>query len=148
MTEPAADLHRAVGLGVPGYRRDDIARLAGIDRTRSVKWWRAMGFPEVPEDVVAFSDDDVEIVKRLTALSGAGLIEDDAILRLARLLGASFSRIAEAQLEVVEELAAALRGGRIPVSKVANTWRHWSQSSTTRCSTSSRTRSCTCGGGT
>jgi adenylate cyclase len=110
VTEPAADLHRAVGLGVPGYRRDDIARLAGIDRTRSVKWWRAMGFPEVPEDVVAFSDDDVEIVKRLTALSGAGLIEDDAILRLARLLGASFSRIAEAQLEVVEELAAALPG--------------------------------------
>jgi adenylate cyclase len=108
VTEPAADLHRAVGLGVPGYRRDDIARLAGIDRSRSVKWWRAMGFPEVPEDVAAFSDDDVEIVKRLTALSGAGLVEDDAILRLARLLGASFSRIADAQLDVVAQVLGAL----------------------------------------
>jgi adenylate cyclase len=110
VTERSEDLHRAVGLGAPGYRRDDIARQAGIDRTRSVKWWRAMGFPEVPEDVAAFSDDDVEIVKRLTALSGAGLVDDDAILRLARLLGASFSRIAEAQLEMVERLAGALPG--------------------------------------
>ncbi len=111
MTALSDDLYRAVGLGVPGYRRDDIARLAGIDRSRSVKWWRAMGFPEVPEDVAAFSDDDVEIVKRLTALSGAGLVEDEAILRLARLLGASFSRIADAQLDVVTQILGALPGG-------------------------------------
>ena len=108
MTERSDDLYRAVGLGTPGYRRDDIARLAGIDRSRSVKWWRAMGFPEVPEDVTAFSDADVEIVKRLAALSGAGLVDDDAILRLARLLGASFSRIADAQLDIVTQLLGAL----------------------------------------
>jgi adenylate cyclase len=111
VTARSDDLYRAVGLGVPGYRRDDIARLAGIDRSRSVKWWRAMGFPEVPEDVTAFSDDDVEIVNRLTALSGAGLVDDEAILRLARLLGASFSRIADAQLDVVTQLLGALPGG-------------------------------------
>ncbi len=56
VTERSEDLYRAVGLGAPGYRRDDVARLAGIDRARSVKWWRAMGFPEVPEDVAAFSE--------------------------------------------------------------------------------------------
>ncbi|MGZ8766202.1 MAG: adenylate/guanylate cyclase domain-containing protein, partial [Acidimicrobiia bacterium] len=87
-------LYRAAGLGVPGDRREDVARLAGIDHERSVKWWRAMGFAEVPEDVAAFSELDVEIVKRLAALAGAGLVDDEAILRLARLLGASFSRIA------------------------------------------------------
>ena len=53
---------------------------------------------------------DVEIVKRLAALAGAGLVDDEAILRLARLLGASFSRIAEAQLAVVEQLADVLPG--------------------------------------
>jgi adenylate cyclase len=110
MTDRSDDLYRAVGLGTPEYRRDDIARLAGIDRSRSVKWWRAMGFPEVPEDVTAFSELDVEIVKRLTALSGAGLVDDAAILRLARLLGASFSRIADAQLDVVTQLLDALPG--------------------------------------
>jgi adenylate cyclase len=110
VTERSDDLYRAVGLGAPGYGRADIARLAGIDRSRSVKWWRAMGFPEIPEDVTAFSDDDLEIVKRLTALSGAGLVDDDAILRLARLLGASFSRIADAQLDIVTQLIGALPG--------------------------------------
>jgi adenylate cyclase len=108
VTARSDDLYQAVGLGAPGYRRDDIARLAGIDRSRSVKWWRAMGFPEVPEDVTAFSDDDVKIVNRLTALSGAGLLDDEAILRLARLLGASFSRIADAQLDVIAQLFGAL----------------------------------------
>jgi adenylate cyclase len=110
LTERSATLHRAVGLGPPGYRREDVARLAGIDHERSVKWWRAMGFAEVPEDVAAFTELDIEIVKRLAALAGAGLVDDEAILRLARLLGASFSRIAEAQLAVVEQLAAALPG--------------------------------------
>ena len=108
--EPGAALYRAAGLGVPGYRREDVTRLAGIDHERSVKWWRAMGFAEVPEDVSAFAELDVEIAKRLAALAGAGLVDDEAILRLARLLGASFSRIAEAQLAVVEQLAAALPG--------------------------------------
>ena len=111
LSEPSATLYRAVGLGAPGYRREDVARLAGIDHERSVRWWRAMGFAEVPEDVAAFAELDVEIVTRLAALAGAGLVDDEAILRLARLLGASFSRIAEAQLAVVEDLAAALPGG-------------------------------------
>ena len=108
--ESAARLYQAVGLGPPTYRRSDVARIAGIDRERSVRWWRAMGFPEMPEDAPAFTDVDVEIVRRLVALSGAGLVDDAAILRLARLLGASFTRIAEAQLAVVEQLVDAMPG--------------------------------------
>ena len=69
-----------------------------------------MGFPEMPEDAPAFTDVDVEIVRRLVALSGAGLVDDAAILRLARLLGSSFTRIAEAQLAVVEQLVDAMPG--------------------------------------
>jgi adenylate cyclase len=38
------------------------------------------------------------------------MIDDESIHRLARLLGASFSRIAEAQIAIVEQLAAALPG--------------------------------------
>ena len=105
-SERAETLHRVVGLDLPAYRRADIARLAGIEHERSVKWWRAMGFPEVPEDVSAFTAADIEMVRRLAALSGAGLVDDASILRLARLLGASFSRVAEAQVAIVEQLAA------------------------------------------
>jgi adenylate cyclase len=106
--ERAAVLYRVVGLDPPLYRRGDVARLAGVEHERSVKWWRAMGFPEVPEDLAAFGDLDIEIVRRLAALSGAGLVDDEDILRLARVLGSSFSRVAEAQVSVIEHLVAAL----------------------------------------
>ena len=69
-----------------------------------------MGFPEAPETELAFVESDIEMVRRLAALSGAGLVTDQSILRLARLLGASFSRLAEAQIAIVEELAAGLAG--------------------------------------
>ena len=104
----AAALYRAVGLDAPGYHRSDVARLAGVPHDRSVKWWRAMGFPEVPEDDPAFCEVDVEIARRLAALTGAGLVGDESILRLARVLGGSFSRLAEAQVVVIEELLDAL----------------------------------------
>jgi adenylate cyclase len=108
LAEPTARLYQAVGLGSPVYTRADVAYRAGTDRERTLRWWRAMGFPEVPEDVPAFSDVDVEIVRRLAALSGAGLVDDTAILRLARLLGTSFTRIAEAELGVIEQLVEAM----------------------------------------
>jgi adenylate cyclase len=101
-------LYRAVGLGPPRYTRDDVAELAGIEHEHSVQWWRAMGFPEVPDDVIAFNDVDVQVARRLAALSGSGVIDDESIMRLARVLGASFSRIADAQLAALEHALAAL----------------------------------------
>jgi adenylate cyclase len=99
-------LHEAVGLGTPRYQRADIEDMAGIAHERSVKWWRAMGFPEIPEHENAFTDVDVEMVRRLGAIEGSGLVDDESIMRLARLLGASFSRIAEAQMAIVDQLVA------------------------------------------
>jgi adenylate cyclase len=57
--------------------------------------------------VPAFGEADVEMVRSLAALTQAGLIDDAGIQRLARLLGSSFSRIAEAQVSVVEQLLGA-----------------------------------------
>ena len=51
----AVTLYGLVGLDQPRYRRADVGRLAGIEHERSLKWWRAMGFPEVPEDVLRFA---------------------------------------------------------------------------------------------
>jgi adenylate cyclase len=108
--ERLAALSRVVGLDPPRYVRSEVAEIAGVAHERSVRWWRAMGFPEVPQDLPAFSDLDIEMVRRLAALSGSGLVEDADILRLARVLGASFSRIAEAQLAVLERVLDAVPG--------------------------------------
>lgn len=100
------DLHRTVGLEPPSLRRADIAATTGIDPDRTIRWWRAMGFPEVADDTVAFNELDLDLVTRLGELESAGLIDDVDVLRLARLLGASFQRIAEAQLALVDEMLA------------------------------------------
>jgi adenylate cyclase len=112
-TTPAELLHRLAGLEPPRYRRADVARLTGVDHAQSVRWWRAMGFPEVPDDVTVFVDTDLEMIRRLAALSAAGLVDARTILRLARLLGASFSRIADAQVAAVEELGATVRASPV-----------------------------------
>lgn len=111
MTRPTGEpgaLFRAVGLDVPRLTRADVAAIAGSDPERTLRWWRALGFPEVPDDVAAFGDQDVEIVRRLLALTEAGLATDDNVLRLARLLGASFTRICDAQVATLAELVGDL----------------------------------------
>lgn len=102
----AMDLHRSVGLEPSTLRRADIAAATGADPERTIRWWRAMGFPEVADDTVAFNELDLDLVMRVAELEDAGLVDDDDIARLARLLGASFQRIAEAQLAMVDEMLA------------------------------------------
>jgi adenylate cyclase len=104
----AAELAELVGLDAPTYRRAEMERLVGVDHTEMLRWWRAMGFAEVPETEVAFGDADVEMARRLVALVGSDLLADDDVLRLARLLGVSFSRIADAQASVLDDVLEAL----------------------------------------
>ena len=65
-------------------------------------------------DELAFGETDLAVVQRLKALLDDGVIEDADILRLARLMGASFSRLANAQLGVFAEGIA--QGGRRQLS--------------------------------
>ena len=100
------DLHRTVGLETPSLRRADVEVATGVPSERSIRWWRAMGFPEVSDDDVAFSDLDVDLVRRIEQLEEAGLVADDDVARVARILGVSCQRIAEAQLALVDEMLA------------------------------------------
>jgi adenylate cyclase len=109
--ERVAGLSRMVGLDPPVYRRRDMEERVGVTHEEMVRWWRAMGFAEVPEDVVAFVDTDVQMARRLLSMVGADLLDDDAVLRLARLLGASFSRIAEAQAAVLDDILLSMPAG-------------------------------------
>jgi adenylate cyclase len=111
-TDPAehdlAAVYRLVGIEPPSLARAEVEALTGVDFQRSVRWWRAMGFPEVAPGEIAFGTEDVEIVKQLGRVTAAGVLSDDDIARLARLMGASFSRLVEAQLEVLPALLAAV----------------------------------------
>jgi len=102
------DLHRTVGLEPPTLRRADVVAATGVASERNTRWWRAMGFPEVADDTIAFNHLDLDLVLRVGELEDAGLVDDGDVARLARLLGASCQRIAEAQLAMVDELLTHL----------------------------------------
>ena len=123
MPTPNLDaLYAAVGIEPPTMRRADIAALSGIDPAQSVRWWRAMGFAEVGDDDIAFSTADLAVVQRLRTLLDAGRIADTDILRLARLMGASFSRLVDAQLAVVSEGLAEGRRVAAPTAPTTTSW--------------------------
>ena len=67
-----------------------------------MRWWRALGFAAVDDDDVAFRDADVDVVRELGVLVETGVVDDADVLRLARLMSSLFSRLVEAQLDVLE----------------------------------------------
>ena len=103
-TEPLEDLHRLVGLPRPRYTRADVERLTGVPDAQATGWWRAMGFPNAGEDEVVFSAADVLLVRQLAERLREGLFDEEHVLRLARVMGASFSRVAGAQVETLAEM--------------------------------------------
>jgi len=105
-------VYRLVGIEPPSLQRAEVEALTGVDSERSLRWWRAMGFPEVTPGEIAFGTEDVDIVRRLDTMIAAGAMSDDDIARLARLMGASFSRIVEAQLAVIPALLARASAGQ------------------------------------
>ncbi len=103
-------MHRLVNLDPPVLRRAEVAEMGGVSPDDSIRWWRAMGFPEMPDDARAFGTQDVDMVRQLNSLLVVGLVEDEDILRLARLMGAAFSRLADAQIAVIDDFLASLPG--------------------------------------
>lgn len=81
--------------------RREVAEAAGVSLERAIRFWRAMGFPDVSDGVQAFTPTDVDMLRRVTELVGSGLVEEDVALQIARVMGRSASRIATAQAEVL-----------------------------------------------
>lgn len=76
----------------------DVARRSGLDASVIDRLWRALGFPEVAADERIFSDLDLDALVQVRSLLEIGIADVGAMLRLARVIGSSMARIAEAEL--------------------------------------------------
>jgi adenylate cyclase len=103
----AVDLAETIGLARARYDREAILEKAGIEGMETTRWWRAMGIVEVPDGVRAFNSDDLAMVRALKLILSENAAAEDHVFRLARLLGGSFSRITEAQVEVIDDVLSA-----------------------------------------
>jgi adenylate cyclase len=102
--EQLVDLAAEVLLqGERRYTTLDVCELVGVDRTTADTLWRAMGFPDVPDGEVAFSDRDVEALRAAIALEEIGVVDEVAVRRQTRVMSQALATIAAAQLEITED---------------------------------------------
>jgi adenylate cyclase len=106
-------LDRDLQSGRQRYDAEEAAARAGMDRELSILLWRALGFPDVPPGIAAFTDDDVETLVMLRKqLEASTYTPDQAVAVLVqqvRLISSAQARIAEL---FSEQLAAQLHDAK------------------------------------
>ena len=98
-----------VGFEAPTLGPTEVCELAGVDREVGDALWRALGFPDVPEGVLAYTEEDARALR--LAAEGFAELEPAAradalqlILREARVLSAHLAALAEAELDALAAL--------------------------------------------
>ena len=82
-----------------GHRltQSEVAVRTDIPVDVAKRFWRALGFLDVDEDEAAFTDMDIEAVQLFQSLVALGIVDLDSAVQMARVIGSSMARIAEAE---------------------------------------------------
>jgi adenylate cyclase len=92
------------------WRRREVASRAGVSLLSARKLWRALGFANVSDADVAFTDGDVEALARVAAMVRSGLVDEPTAITLARALGQTSDRLVSWQTEALVEYLSAAAG--------------------------------------
>jgi adenylate cyclase len=112
------DLIEAFLLGEPPtLTRAQVAEMSGISDPELVELWRELGFPVVPDDVVAFAPADVEAARQTQELIDLGVLSEDRRAALVRTWGRSFARLAEWQSALLRDVASE-RANENPIDEL------------------------------
>jgi len=80
------------------YSAAEVTEVTGLAVDLLKRLWRALGFHDFADDEAVFTDLDIAAVRSLQAMLGLGATEVDTALHLARVIGSSMARIAEAEV--------------------------------------------------
>jgi adenylate cyclase len=86
---------------IPTLTGQQVADAVGISRETARARWRSLGFTEVEDDMVAFTEADAEALRLTQRMHDLGMINPDDEAALIRTLGRSFARLAEWQLSML-----------------------------------------------
>ncbi|HZT66771.1 MAG TPA: adenylate cyclase regulatory domain-containing protein [Acidimicrobiales bacterium] len=89
------------------YSPTQVAELSGMALEQVKRFWRALGFPDVPDDEKAFGDSDLDALSTLQGLLAYRMADLESAVQMARVIGSSMARIAEAEVTA----SPVLRGG-------------------------------------
>jgi adenylate cyclase len=102
-------------LGAPRrYTRAGLAEAAELDPDEGRRLWRSLGFAEVGDDEVLFTDHDVAAVRLMAGLTEAGVLEPEVREAVARAVAQSMSRLAEWQVGMLRRLLEGHDGELTP----------------------------------
>jgi adenylate cyclase len=86
--------------------RTQVAERAGVDLALAERLWRAMGFADLPDDEVAFTTVDVEMLATVKSYLDTGVLDEQTLVQMTRVVGGSMARVAEAQMSLLQERMA------------------------------------------
>ena len=95
------------------YTRTEVAERAGVEIEHARTLWRALGFADIDDERIAFTDRDVEALRTVQSLVDMGILDRGQQLAVTRAMGQALSRLAEWQVATITE---AMSGGPVPVS--------------------------------
>jgi len=101
VADDVLDLFAVDLLTVPARRQytpREVSETTGLPLELLQRLWRALGFLQPADDEPALTDLDIEAVRVLQSMLHFGLTDLDTALQLARVIGSSMARIAEAGL--------------------------------------------------
>lgn len=93
--------------------REQVAGEAGVDLELATRLWRAVGFPEVGDGVPAFTTTDVGALRDVCELVGAGAVDEDGAVAMARPMGQLLSRLAASHTALVADVLGAHLGAAV-----------------------------------
>jgi adenylate cyclase len=96
-------LERIVLGGARRYTRVEVEERSGVARGRNERLWRALGFADIDDDDIVFTDSDVEALKLIDGLVCSGLIDPTVEAAAARAAGQSLSRLAEWEIGLLND---------------------------------------------
>lgn len=83
------------------FTRLDAIERSGVSERFTQRLWRAFGFAHMGNDVVAFTEGDIDALIRIRQLLDAGLLDEEIVLRMVRAVGQTMARLAEWQIDIV-----------------------------------------------
>ncbi|REE98327.1 adenylate/guanylate cyclase domain-containing protein [Thermomonospora umbrina] len=89
------------------YTRVDAVELGGVTKEFSQRIWRALGYPHMGDDQVAFTQGDIEALCRIRKLMDDGVLDEDGVIRLVRAFGQTMTRLAEWQVDLLTSMFTA-----------------------------------------
>jgi adenylate cyclase len=75
----------------------EVSELTDLPTEEARRFWRALGFLDVDDDDPAFTDMDLEAAHTFQHLVAMGLSDTETAVQMARVIGSSMARIAEAE---------------------------------------------------